>query len=115
MTVCRFKDGGGGLARKKGWSFWGGVDTPMHTMSLVKTTFIFVKNCWFKMSESLIFEWNEWNLNLTIHFLRGKGGGGVGGPHDADITLGGVVTKWWCLITKGEGGQESGKKWLHNK
>ena len=38
-----------------------------------------------------------------------------GDPHDVDIILGGVVTKWWCLITKGGGGQESGKKWLHNK
>ena len=36
--------------------------------------------------------------------------------NDVDVTLGGVVTQWWCLITKGgEGGQESGKKWLHNK
>ena len=33
---------------------------------------------------------------------------GGGGPHDVDIILGGVVTKWWCLIG---GGQESGKKW----
>ena len=24
--------GGGGVARKKGWCFRGGVDTPMHTM-----------------------------------------------------------------------------------
>ena len=39
---------------------------------------------------------------------------GEGGPHDVDIILGGVVSKWWCLITKGGGGQESGK-WLHNK
>ena len=32
-TVCRFK--GEGLARKRGWCFWGGVDTPMHTMYIV--------------------------------------------------------------------------------
>ena len=43
-------------------------------------------------------------------FFRGKRG-----PHDIDIILGGVVTKWWCLITKQGGGQESAKKWLHNK
>ena len=57
-----------------------------------------------------MFEWNEWSLNLVIHFLSGSGG-----PHDVDIILGGVITKWWCLIAKGGGGQESGKKWLHNK
>ena len=52
-------------------------------------------------------EWNEWSPNLTIHFLRGEGG-----SHDVDIILGGVVTQWWCLITKGRRGgcQESGKK-----
>ena len=33
-TVCRFKGvGEGGLARKRGWGFWGEVDTPMHTMN----------------------------------------------------------------------------------
>ena len=37
------------------------------------------------------------------------------GLHDAGIILGRVVTKWWCLITKGGCvGQEDGKKWLHN-
>ena len=40
---------------------------------------------------------------------------GKGGPQqDVDIMLGGMVTKGWCLITKGGGGQEAGKKWLHN-
>ena len=29
---CRFKVGGGGLARKRGFVFLRGVDTPMHTM-----------------------------------------------------------------------------------
>ena len=44
------------------------------------------------------------------------GEGGEGGPqHDVDMILEGVVTKWWWLITKWGGGQESGKKWLHNK
>ena len=47
-TVYRFKgvlgkkDGGGVFERR--------VDTPMHTMSFFKTTFTFLKNCWFKMS-----------------------------------------------------------------
>ena len=54
-------------------------------------------------------EWNEWSPNLTIHFLRGEEG-----SHDVDIVLGGVVTQWWCLITRGEGDRESRKKWLHN-
>ena len=36
-------------------------------------------------------------------------------PHDVDIILGGMIIKWSCLITKGGGGQESEKKWLHNK
>ena len=40
---------------------------------------------------------------------------GAGGTHDVDIILGGVVTKWWYLITKGGGSQESVKKWLHSK
>ena len=34
-TVCRFKGGGGGLARKRGVVFLRGVDTPMHTMDQV--------------------------------------------------------------------------------
>ena len=34
----------------------------------------------------------------------GEGGGGGGGPHNVEIILGGVVTKWWCLITKGDAG-----------
>ena len=52
------------------------------------------------------------NPEFDKTFSKGKGG-----SHDVDIILEGVVTKWWCLITKGEGGggQESGKKWLHNK
>ena len=62
------------------------------------------------MSQSLISELNGCSPNLTIQFLRGEGG-----SHDVDILLRGVVTQWWCLITKGGGGdQESGKKWLHN-
>ena len=28
----QFPDLSGGLARKRGWWFWGGVDTPLHTM-----------------------------------------------------------------------------------
>ena len=32
-TVFRFK--GGALQEREGWCFWGGVDTPMHTMHLV--------------------------------------------------------------------------------
>ena len=36
-------------------------------------------------------------------------------PHDVDIILGSMIIKWSCLITKGGGGQESEKKWLHNK
>ena len=48
---------------------------------------------------SLISKLNEWSLNLAIHFLWGEGG-----SHDVDIILGGVVTSWWCLITKGEDG-----------
>ena len=39
---------------------------------------------------------------------------GSWGSHNVDIILRQVVTKWG-LITKGEGGQESGKNWLHNK
>ena len=39
---------------------------------------------------------------------------GKGGPNDIDIILGGLVIKWWCLITEEGGGQESKKKWLHN-
>ena len=31
LTFYRFK-GGGSLARKKGWCFLGGFDSPMHTM-----------------------------------------------------------------------------------
>ena len=50
--------------------------------------------------------WIWWYIFLL------KGGGG---PHDVDIILGGVVTKWWCLITVEGGGLESGEKWLHNK
>ena len=49
--------------------------------------------------------WIWWYIFLL------KGGGG---PHDVDIILGGVVTKW-CLITVEGGGLESGEKWLHNK
>ena len=35
---------------------------------------VFLNNCWFKMSQSLISEWNEWNLYLKIYFLRGSRG-----------------------------------------
>ena len=42
-TVCRFK--GGGLGKKdEGGVFEGGVDTPMHSMSLVKATLIYLKS-----------------------------------------------------------------------
>ena len=41
------------------------------------------------MSQSLISELNECSPNLTIHFLRGGGGG----LHDVDILLRGVVTQ----------------------
>ena len=45
-------------------------------------------------------------------FLGKRGAGawdGGGDPQDVDMIVRGVVTKWWCLITKGRGGQESGK------
>ena len=39
-TVCHFKGGGGGLCKKEAGSVFKGarVDTPMHTMKLIRNT-----------------------------------------------------------------------------
>ena len=68
--------------------------------TFVKTTWFFKKTV---DSKWVISEWNEWSLNFTIHFLRG-----IGGSHNVDIMLGGMVTEWWCLITKVGGGGGGG-------
>ena len=70
----------------------------------------FLKNCWLK--RSLISEWNERSLYLTIHFLRGSGGGLKWCWHN--IRRGGYL----IMMLDYKGGrrsQESGKKWLNNK
>ena len=53
---------------------------------------------------------NEWSPNLTINYLKQEGG-----SHDVDITLTGWLLNGDAWLQRGgEGGHESGKKWLYN-
>ena len=73
-TVCRFKRW---LGKKRGWCFWGGFDTPIHTM-ITKVflsvfpkmpTEIFCSKIYWQNSAKASFMYQQWTATVLI-FLK---------------------------------------------